>query len=51
MLQNVENGKVRYYYPSQNGFEVDSPVLVGNHEDLDKVLMQMGSYRLHGVCV
>ncbi len=43
ILQNVENGEVRYYYPSQNGFIFDSPVLVANHEDLDGVLVQMGN--------
>jgi len=41
-LSNVETGEIRYYYPSQNGFIFDQPLVVANEEDLQRVLQRVG---------
>ena len=43
LLKNTETGEVRYFYPSQNGFVFEEPVLVANHEDLEMLLDKMGT--------
>lgn len=37
ILSNVETGEKRYYYPSQNGFIFDQPLVVADEEDLQRV--------------
>lgn len=36
ILSNVETGEKRYYYPSQNGFIFDQPLVVADEEDLER---------------
>ena len=38
ILKNNETGEVRYYYPSQNGFVFQEPLLIANQEDLENLL-------------
>ena len=42
ILRNTETGEVRFYYPSQNGFLFDEPVLIANQQDLDEFLEKLG---------
>ena len=41
ILRNSETGEVRYYYPSQNGFLYEEPVLISNEEDLKNLLQKV----------
>ena len=41
ILKNNETGEVRYYYPSQNGFVFQEPILIANHEDLENLLQKV----------
>ena len=41
LLRNSETGEVRYYYPSQNGFVFQEPLLIANHEDLENLLKKV----------
>ena len=41
LLRNSETGEVRYYYPSQNGFVFQEPILIANHEDLENLLKKV----------
>ena len=41
ILKNNETGEVRYYYPSQNGFVFQEPLLITNHEDLENLLQKV----------
>ena len=38
ILRNTETGEVKYYYPSQNGFLYEEPILISNEEDLNRFL-------------
>ena len=42
ILGNVETGETRYYYPSQNGFIFDQPLVVADEADLQSVLQHVG---------
>ena len=42
ILNNVETGEKRYYYPSQNGFIFDQPLGVADEADLQRVLQRVG---------
>ena len=42
ILSNVETGEIRYYYPSQNGFIFDQPLVVADEDDLQSVLQHVG---------
>ena len=42
ILSNVETGEKRYYYPSQNGFIFDQPLVVADEADLKRVLQRVG---------
>ena len=41
ILRNTETGEVKYYYPSQNGFLYEEPVLISNEEDLNRFLEEI----------
>jgi len=42
ILKNIETQEKRYYYPSQNGFIFDQPLVVANEDDLQRVLQSVG---------
>jgi len=43
ILSNVETGEKRYYYPSQNGFIFEQPlVVVADEADLRRELQRVG---------
>ena len=42
ILSNVETGEKRYYYPSQNGWIFDQPLVVADEADLERVLQHVG---------
>lgn len=42
ILRNGDNGEVRYYYPSRNGFVFPEPFVVANPDDLQSVLLRVG---------
>ena len=42
ILNNVETREKRYYYPSQNGFIFDQPLVVADEADLYRVLQLVG---------
>ena len=42
ILSNVKKGERRYYYPSQNGFIFNQPLLVAEENDLLRVLQRVG---------
>lgn len=42
ILRNGDNGEVRYYYPSRNGFVFQQPLVVANGDDLQRVLLRVG---------
>ena len=41
ILSNVETGEKRYYYPSQNGFIFDQPLVVADEDDLQRLLQRV----------
>ena len=41
ILKNSETGEVCYYYPSQNGFVFQEPLLIANQEDLENLLQKV----------
>ena len=42
ILNNVEMGEKRYYYPSQNGLIFDHPLVVADEANLERVLQRVG---------
>ena len=42
ILNNVNTGEKRYYYPSQNGLVFDQPLVVVDKADLPRVLQRVG---------
>ena len=41
ILRNSETGEVKYYYPSQNGFLYEEPILISNEEDVNRFLVKI----------
>ena len=41
ILKNEETGEVRYYYPSQNGYVFENPIVIRNGEDLAKFMKKI----------
>ena len=42
IINNVETQEKRYYYPSQNGFIFEQPLVVADEDDLQRVLQRVG---------
>ena len=43
VLRNINTGEIRYYYPSQNGYMFDNPVLIQNEEELGELIKSMAA--------
>ena len=43
VLRNINTGDIRYYYPSQNGYIFDKPVVITNEEELEALIESMAS--------
>lgn len=42
ILRNGDNGEVRYYYPSRNGFVFPEPRVIANSDHLQRLLLRVG---------
>ena len=41
ILKNRNTGEMRYYYPSQNGYIFDKPVVISNEQELEELIESM----------